>query len=76
MSEEATELVQTLVDAYQDVIGNAALGVARRHDRITIKDGTVTGFDGGIPEIDSVIDAYQDVLGDVAQRIADEKLPD
>lgn len=67
---------QRLLDAYKEVIGNAAIGIAKRHSTVTIEDGDVVAFEGGKQDMHTFVEAYEDILGDVATRIARDTLSD
>lgn len=76
MTDEYDDAARKLFEAYKGVIGQAALGIAKRNDSLQMEEGDVESFDGEEEELGELIENYRDVMGDVAYTLARQNLDD
>jgi hypothetical protein len=76
MSSEDIETAQHLVDGYKEIIGEAAIGIARNNDYVTVDNGEITGLDDGEDALLSLVEDYHEILGDIAYHIAQKHAPE
>ncbi len=67
--------VKTLYKGYQDIIGDAAVGILRRNNNITLnEENEIESFDGGKEELGEFIEDFKQTIGEVAIRIGKQKI--
>lgn len=69
-----TEAARQIVKGYEEIIGEAATGVAERNENVTYDEEEISNFDGGKEELEDLVDQYKDTIGNVALRKAKSKL--
>lgn len=69
-----TEAAQKIVAGYEEIIGEAATGVARRNENTVYDDGEIKEFKGGKDGLEELVDQYKNTIGNVALRKAKTKL--
>lgn len=74
--ESYTEAARKIVAGYEEIIGEAATGVAERNDNTVYEDGEIKEFKGGKDGLEDLVDQYKDTIGNVALRKAKSKLED
>lgn len=74
--ESYTEAARKIVAGYEEIIGEAATGVAERNDNTVYEDGEIKKFKGGKDGLEDLVDQYKNTIGNVALRKAKSKLDD
>jgi hypothetical protein len=72
--ESYTEAARKIVEGYEEIIGEAATGVAERNEHTVYEDGKINEFKGGKDALEELVDQYKETIGNVALRKAKSKL--
>lgn len=72
--ESYMEAARKIVEGYEEIIGQAAIGVAERNENTVYEDGEIKEFKGGKVALEELVDQYKETIGNVALRKARSKL--
>lgn len=72
--ESYTEAARKIVEGYEEIIGEAAIGVAERNENTVYENGEIKEFEGGKDALEELVDQYKETIGNVALRKAKSKL--